>query len=177
VKRTASFGSIRDSDKVSYGGNSTQVFGEAGYLIDTPYAAFEPFAGAAYVHLNTNNFSENGGITALSGRGDGTDPATTMLGLRASHEFVLGEATTVRVHGMTGWRHAFGDTTPTAALAFTGRSAFSIDGLPIAEDAALIEAGFEVALSKQASLDISYSGQFSSQAHDNAVKADLRVRF
>ncbi len=174
--RTASLGSIMDSDNASYAAKSVQVFGEASYRFDTAYAALEPFAGAAYTNLKTDGFSETGGITALSSHGDTTELTTTTLGIRASHGFALGETTTLTAHGMAGWRHAFGDTTPTASLAFAS-SSVSIDGLPIATDTGLVEAGFDVNLGKATSLGISYNGQFSSQAHDNAVKADLTVRF
>jgi outer membrane autotransporter protein len=49
--------------------------------------------------------------------------------------------------------------------------------VPIAKDAALIEAGLDFAVSDNATFGISYSGQFGSGARDNGAKADLRVRF
>ncbi|MFC2255122.1 autotransporter domain-containing protein [Labrys portucalensis] len=175
--RSAWFGSTTDSDSADYTAKSVQVFGEASYRIDTAYAALEPFAGAAYTRLKTSGFTETGGITALSSHGDTTELTTTTLGLRASRSFALGETTTLTARAMAGWQHAFGDTTPTASLAFAGGSFFSTQGLSVAEDIALIEAGFDVNLGKATSLGISYNGQFASKAHDNAVKADLTVRF
>ncbi|QND52384.1 autotransporter domain-containing protein [Phyllobacterium sp. 628] len=177
TSRRAHLLTIDEGDDATYTAKSVQVFGEASYRIDTPYAALEPFAGAAYVHLKTDGFAETGGLTALSSAGDSTDLTTTTLGLRASHGFAISDATILTAHGMAGWRHAFGDTAPTANLAFAGGSAFSIDGLPIAQDTALVEAGFDVNIGKATNLGISYNGQFSSNAHDNAVKADLTLKF
>ncbi|QND52032.1 autotransporter domain-containing protein [Phyllobacterium sp. 628] len=177
TSRRAHLLTIDEGDDATYTAKSVQVFGEASYRIDTPYAALEPFAGAAYVHLKTDGFAETGGLTALSSAGDSTDLTTTTLGLRASHGFAISDATILTAHGMAGWRHAFGDTAPTANLAFAGGSAFSIDGLPIAQDTALVEAGFDVNIGKATNLGISYNGQFSENAHDNAVKADLTVKF
>lgn len=41
------------------------------------------------------------------------------------------------------WRHAFGDTTPLATHVFAGSDAFTVAGVPIARDAAVIEAGLD----------------------------------
>lgn len=78
---------------------------------------------------------------------------------------------------MLGWRHAFGDVTPLASLAFAGSDAFTIAGTPIAEDALVVEAGFDVGVSERASLGVSYSGQIASNAGDHGFRADLTVKF
>lgn len=75
---------------------------------------------------------------------------------------------------MVGWRHAFGDTTPTTTSAFAGGDAFTIAGTPIAEDALVLEAGFDVGLAQKATLGLSYSGQIASKASDHGFRADSR---
>lgn len=64
---------------------------------------------------------------------------------------------------------AFGATTPTAALAFqsTG-AAFGIGGVPIARDAALVEAGGDLQLTVQAKVGASHAGQLANRAHDHS---------
>ncbi|KSV73071.1 hypothetical protein N185_21325 [Sinorhizobium sp. GW3] len=62
-------------------------------------------------------------------------------------------------------------------MAFGTGSAFSVAGTPIAEDAAIIEAGVDFALTGTASLGITYTGQFGSGTTQNAVDAKLDVRF
>lgn len=175
--RSAWFSSTIDSHSVDYTAKSVQVFGEAAYRIDTDYAALEPFAGAAYTRLRTSGFNEPSGITALSSNGDTMDLSTTTLGLRASRSFDLGESTTLTARGKAGWRHAFGDTTPTASLALATGSSFATQGLSIAGDTAIIEVGFDVKIGRATTLGISYNGQLAEKAHDNAVKANLTVRF
>jgi outer membrane autotransporter protein len=69
------------------------------------------------------------------------------------------------------WQHAFGDVTPSTALAFQGTgTAFTIAGVPIARDAALVEAGFEWRFSPQARLGAFYQGGLAAHAHTHAVK-------
>lgn len=98
-------------------------------------------------------------------------------GLRAAHDFALGESTILTARGMLGWTHAFGDVTPQTNLAFATGQAFSVEGLPIAEDTGIVEAGFDVGIGKKTTVGLSYVGQFSSRVNDNAVKADLTVKF
>ncbi|WCR02155.1 autotransporter domain-containing protein [Paracoccus saliphilus] len=78
---------------------------------------------------------------------------------------------------MLDWRHAFGDTTPLSRHAFSAGDAFTIAGVPIAEDAAVIEAGIDLNLSDTARLGLSYQGQFGSGVQESGLKADLKVRF
>ncbi|WP_349236887.1 autotransporter domain-containing protein [Bosea sp. Tri-54] len=59
------------------------------------------------------------------------------MGLRASTTFAL-QGMDLTLRGGLAWRHAFGDVTPTAALAFAGSSSFTVAGLPIARDAGAV---------------------------------------
>lgn len=163
-------------ETASYGADSMQLFGEAGYNIATSLVELQPFAGLAYSHLWTGDFAEKGGIAALSGAAGTEGVATTTLGLRAASSFDLaGMATTVS--GMVGWRHALGDTTPEARLSFAGGDLFSSQGLPVARDALALEAGIGVKLSGTANLGISYNGQVAERANDHGVKARLNLSF
>ncbi|PLP59326.1 autotransporter outer membrane beta-barrel domain-containing protein [Mesorhizobium loti] len=153
-----------------------QAFGELGYRIETPIAALEPFANLAYVNLRTDGFTETGGAAALASHGGTTDTTFTTLGLRASSAFALGAARAT-ARGMLGWRHAYGNVVPTSTHAFQAGSAFTIAGVPIARDSALIEAGLDLDLSDSATLGIAYQGQFGSGVEQNGLTARLAVRF
>lgn len=176
TERAVVFPGFRDALKADYDAGTFQAFGEVGYRIDLPSVALEPFANLAYVSLHTDGFTESGAAAALSSRSNTTDTTFTTLGLRASAPLSLG-ATNAKVRGMLGWQHAFGDTTPFSTMAFGTGSAFSVAGTPIAEDAAIIEAGIDFALTDTASLGITYTGQFGSGTTQNAVDAKLDVRF
>jgi outer membrane autotransporter protein len=176
TSRSVAFPGFADSLTADYDAGTFQAFGEAGYRIDTTSASFEPFANLAYVNLHTNGFTEKGGTAALTSTGQTTDTTFTTLGVRASTRFELG-GMKATARGMVGWRHAFGDTTPLATLAFAGGSAFSVAGVPIAEDAALIEAGFDLDITRDASLGLSYQGQFGDGATQNGFNVRLQVAF
>ncbi|MHC1550747.1 autotransporter domain-containing protein [Phyllobacterium sp. K27] len=175
--RDVVLGGVTNGQNASYDAKTVQVFGELGYKIDTQYAALEPFAAARYTHLKTDSFQEDGGDGALTGLSGSSDVTTTTLGLRLSRNFALSETTVLTARGMLGWNHAFGDVTPERSLAFAGGAPFSIEGLPIAKDAFAVEAGFDVGIGKRTTLGLAYTGQFSGDTRDNAVKADLTVKF
>ncbi|MDZ5452017.1 autotransporter domain-containing protein [Labrys sedimenti] len=176
IGRSVSFPGFSESLKSKVRAGTFQAFGDLGYRIDTSIAAFEPFANLAYVSLDTGGFTERGGAAALHADSQTTSTAFTTLGLRASTSFDLfGIATTVR--GSLGWRHAYGDVKPLSIQAFAGGAAFTVAGVPIARNAAVVSAGIDMAVSRNTSLGLSYDGQFASSAQQHGFKANLSVRF
>jgi len=80
----------------------------------------------------------------------------------------------VTPHVSAAWQHAFDDVTPGAALAFASTGiGFGITGVPLAQDSLLVEAGFDLNLTPNATLGVSYAGQIARDLQDNAVKGRL----
>ncbi|WP_146226042.1 autotransporter domain-containing protein [Phyllobacterium leguminum] len=176
TSRSVAFPGFEDKLKADYDAGTFQAFGELGYRIDMERFAFEPFANLAHVRLKTDGFSEKGGAAALTAESETTGTTFTTLGLRASAPFTLGTVD-AEARGTMGWQHAYGDTAPVSTLAFDGGNAFTIAGAPLAEDTGLVEAGFDVKLSKRTTLGMSYTGQFGSEVKQNGVDARFSVKF
>ncbi|TAJ88272.1 autotransporter domain-containing protein [Reyranella sp.] len=176
TSRSIAFPGFTDTTKGNYTAGTTQVFGELGYGLEMGWASFEPFANVGYVSLRTDGFSETGGAAALSSWGSVANATFTTLGMRASTDFTLGNVNAV-AKASAGWRHAFGGTTPAATFAFAGGGPFNVLGVPIAQDAAVIEAGFDFRLAPNATLGISYGGQFGSGTLDQSVRGNLSIKF
>ena len=81
------------------------------------------------------------------------------------------------MRGALGWRHAFGDITPAISQAFVSSDAFTVTGVPIAEDAAVLEAGLDVLLGASTTLGVAYTGQFGDGVTQNGFNATLKVSF
>ncbi|WP_189479039.1 autotransporter domain-containing protein, partial [Mesorhizobium sp. M1E.F.Ca.ET.063.01.1.1] len=174
--RTVAFPGFADSLQAKYDAGTFHVFGEASYRVDTVPAAFEPFANLSHVSLHTDAYSESGGAGALHADGETTDATFTTLGLRASTGFDLsGMRATAR--GTIGWRHAYGDTIPLSTFVFSGSDAFAIEGVPIARDAAVVEAAIDLNLTDDALFGVTYSGQLASGGQDHAFGARVGVKF
>lgn len=54
---------------------------------------------------------------------------------------------------------------------------FTIAGLPIARDAALLEGGLDLRINPQARLGLSYSSQLGSRVQRNSVQGNLLWQF
>lgn len=159
-----------------YDAGTAQVFAEAGYEMETAAANFEPYAGLAYVNLDTDGFTETGGAAALTVAPSSRDVTYSTLGLRAETSFLMG-GTTVKARGGLGWRHAFGDISPELAMAFGGAESFAVAGVPIARDVAVIEAGLDFGLSDNATLGLSYDGQIGDDAQSHEFSTLFSVKF
>src|SRR5471030_12586 len=140
--------------------------------------ALERFAGLAYVNLHTDGFTEDGGAAALHGGNDTQNLTYSTLGVRAASRFDLSGTTVITPRGRVGWRHAFDNATPTSSLAFAGSaSAFTVSGVPIARDSAVVELGLDVSVGKNATVGVSYSGQYGGEYRENAIQGSLLWRF
>ena len=174
--RSVAFNGFNDDLDADYNAGSFQAFGELGYRIDLQRASLEPFANLAHISLHTDSLKESGGAAALTADSETTDTTFTTIGLRASSGLALGSVDTT-VRGTLGWRHAYGDTTPLSTARFAGSDAFTVAGIPIAEDTAFVEAGIDFKLTPSTNLGVSYVGQFGSDASENAAKSTLAIVF
>lgn len=173
--RSVSFAGFNAAEEASYDARALQLFGEAGYKMQAGRTSFEPFANLAYVRLHTDGYDEDG-VAGLHSGSDNDDVTYTTLGLRAATDLTLGGIAST-LQATVGWQHAVGDTTPVARHAFTGSDTFNVAGVPIAEDAALIEAGLNFQFSENASLAAGYKGQFGDGAVRNGFNASFNVKF
>ena len=177
--RSIIFPGFAGQANANYNAGTGQVFGEIGYSASAFGIPLEPFAGLAWVHLNTESFNETFGPAALAGASSASDVGYSTLGLRIATSYMLSGGMAVAPRLSVAWQHAFGDVTPTAALAFAGTTGanYTITGVPLARDAALIDAGLDLRVSANVKLGVSYFGQLSSGATSNAVKGVFNWTF
>lgn len=176
-RREVNVAGLDQTLKSTSGASTGQVFTELGYALPlSPRATIEPFAGAAFSDLRMRGFSESGGSVALEGQSNTQDVTTTTLGLH-SHMALTADPLQGNLHSTAGWRHAFGDVTPQTTLALEGSQAFTIAGAPIARNAAIMEVGADVHVSKNTTVGVSYNGQFGAGYQQNAGSLNANWRF
>ena len=169
---------VADSVSAGNSAGTGQVFGEAGYGLAWNAIAFEPFAGLAWVHLGTTGFTEDG-AAGLSGSGVSRDVGYASLGVRAATRYALANGMTVVPRAYVAWQHALGPVVPTESVGLTAIRGgdFSVSGVPLARDAALVDAGIDLRISARAKAGLSYFGQLAGGAHDNAVTGSFTWAF
>lgn len=177
--REVAFNGFTDSLTADYKSSTFQVFGEAGYAMETVYAQFVPFAGLAFAYLDTDGFEEKGGDAALKVAASSQTLGVSTLGLYTRREFaepwqgVKG----ITLDGTVAWRHSFGDILPMVTSSFVGTDTFDIAGTAIVENTLLIQAGATLELNGRLATSVSYNGEFGTGVSQNAVRAGLNLSF
>ncbi|RLU10930.1 hypothetical protein CS076_11185 [Pseudomonas prosekii] len=177
TKRDVNVGAYNDRLKGDYDARSAQVFGEVGYTVEAAGIALEPFAGLSYVNYDSDTVREKGGVGRL--KADSSQDITfSTLGMRAGKVITLANGGQFTPRAAIGWRHAFGDTKPDADLSFIdGGASFTTQGVPIAKDSALLEAGVDFQISPTGKLGLGYSGQVSGKNEDHAMTISFSLGF
>jgi len=176
--RTVVFPGFFDTDTARYNGSTAQIFGEAGYGFAFGKVAVEPFAGAAWVRLQTDGFNERGGAAALTVAANSFEVGYSTLGIRAATTIPLAYDMMLVPRASAAWQHAFETVTPADTLAFQGVGVpFVIAGVPIARDSLLAEAGLDLAIGRSATIGISYVGQIANNVQDHAAKGRFSWKF
>jgi outer membrane autotransporter protein len=124
--------------------------------------------------LNTGNFVEKGGVTALHGNSDSSNVTFTTLGLHIGKALAKQRG---QFQATLGWRHASGDVMPMMAMNFVGSDAFNIAGTPMAKDAAVLNLGMDFVHTDKVNVGVSYNGQYGNGFADSGLRADVQVRF
>ncbi|MGC1303974.1 MAG: autotransporter domain-containing protein, partial [Caulobacteraceae bacterium] len=175
--RTVALPNETDQLQANYSGHTVQGFAEIGWRLQMQRLGLEPFANVAYVTVHTASFSETGGVAAVSGAASDTDATYTTLGLRPSLDLAVGPVQ-ARVRGVLGWRHDFGDITPTSTVRFVeGGAAFSVDGAPIERDAGVAEMALDLKTSSVTVLSLSYGAQGWDGDIDQTIRANFHLSF
>ncbi|MGZ3304982.1 MAG: autotransporter domain-containing protein [Asticcacaulis sp.] len=184
TERTVMIPGFSDMLAGKYHGNIVQAFVDTGYRFASRRSTLEPFVSAAYVNADISGMKESGGAAALTLLKQNSHVTFETVGVRATHALITGPDGSLVLHGMAGLRHADGDVSPAASLAFQGGSSFTIDGLPLARNAVVFDAGIEGRIGPRTTIDLHYSGLsgtskaraplLASKFHDDGVFISLR---
>ena len=174
-RRSVAMPGFSDRLKAGYDGRSAQAYADLSYRIDLSAVALEPFVNLAYVNLRTGGYRESGGAAALH--------AQARRARRSSRPWARGPrrasnwAARRPRWGSLGWRHATGDVKPRAAQAFSEGESFTVAGVALARNSAVIEAGLDLQATRKTRVGLAYQGLLSGSARDHGVRANLTVRF
>ncbi|UHS58511.1 autotransporter outer membrane beta-barrel domain-containing protein [Agrobacterium vaccinii] len=176
TRRNIAFGAFTDRPSANYAGTTAQIFGDIAWTFEINDLSIQPFANHAYVNLDTEGFTEDGGAAALTVSGGSSDVSISTLGMRWTANIRGGDLPVV-ASGMLGWRHAAGDLAPISISSFGGNDPFILEGVTMPRDAMVIKAGITAEFSKDARFSLTYAGEFGSGFSSNAAYANLSVNF
>jgi outer membrane autotransporter protein len=175
TERTVEFTGLSEDLAARYGALLLHGFAEVGYSIEAGPVTLEPFANLAHARIHTDGFTEAGGDAALRGDSAGFDSTLATIGVRASGDFRIAERD-VSAHGTIAWQQAFG-TAPASTHQFIEGEAFTVDGVPVAGGALLLDLGVDIPISEAASMSFSYGGQLAAGSSSHTGRLGLQVSF
>jgi autotransporter-associated beta strand protein len=180
------FGTVRTSRTVtalamtsasSHDQKTGQIFGDLGYQLPLEGALIEPHATLAHVSAVSGAFTESGSAAALSGAEKSDSQSYAILGLRASFLDWKLDETEILPRVDAGWQHALTHLVPgQTSLLQDPNQSFLVLGTPLARDAVVLQAGFDMRLGP-ATLFISYDGGFASTTDNHAFRGGLNWQF
>jgi outer membrane autotransporter protein len=176
-QRVVDFKNYSDNLKSQYRASTAQLFGEVGYRMNQGRFLLEPYFNAAVVSADIGKLNEAGSYAALHGDSSKMTSAFTTLGVHGSSYFPL-----KHVEGMVrltvGWRRAYGKLIPSSAHAFGGsEGVITIAGAPIDRNAAVLEAGVDLATTKRITLGLTYAGEMSRKTQSHSGELNLTWKF
>lgn len=178
TERTAAFLGFGPQSLTSDANARTfQAFGEVAYKIETKKVTFEPYGNFAYINHHMGGYNEEGGSASLHGSKSKTSAVFGTVGIRAKTEVKFGANTTATVSAGAGYRKASNSVRGAASQSFTGSDEFTIYGAPIAKDAAILEAGLDIPISKKSNFNLNYQAQISTKSTAHTAGARFVIKF
>ena len=136
------------------------------------------YKAAKQLFADIDAFNEKGGVAALSVAANSFEVGYSTLGVRAASLVPLDNGMVVIPRASAAWQHAFNSVTPDATVAFQSTTTtFVVAGVPIARDSLLAEAGIDLAISRNATIGVSYTGQIANNVQDHAAKGRFSWKF
>ena len=168
---TGDFGSNLFSARLEVG--SKQAFG---------WLSVTPFAAVQFSELWQNGFTEanvpppGAGTLALSERSVAVSSLPTFLGAQFDTRTYLPNGMIVSPYARLSWVHEFNPTrNVTASFIALPGTLFTVDGPRAARDAARVEVGSKLAITKSIKAFASFDGEFSNRAQAYAGRGGFTV--
>ena len=147
---------------------------DGGYRFGFAQGSLTPFVNLAHVWMHESAIHEHGSAADLNVEANNSGVSYGTAGLRGSYTPTRG----IELHASLGYQHAWGDLASTDTQRFAGGvDSFTVDGVPVAKNAAIADAGLRFDLRKNISVDATYHGQFGGQAKDQSARLALNMSF
>lgn len=179
TSRNVTAGSFNDTSKADYSGRSAEIFTEFAHpLAAGGKATLTPYLQGAVTVQQQDGFTETGtaGLTAGTST---TRVASTILGTRYERPFGIGDRRILHASIGAAWQHLYGDDTPDTTMGFTQAPAsrFSVEGAPLARDAALLSASLTTKATDNLALSLGYDASLASELTAHALYAQGKYGF
>lgn len=153
-----------------------QAYAEAAYRFDVAGAKIDPYLGLTWARVEADGFSEamSGESFAVKDQKDDIQIAT--LGARATLPLTWGTMP-VTLKADLGWSHYFGDTEAVTRMQLGAGGAIAELQAKELKDQVSLGLGITGQVSQNATVGVSYTGSFGTDADTHGVTATCRYAF
>ena len=171
--------SYKDTLKGNYNATSQNMFGEVGYQLGTGSLSIEPFAGLGYQRYSRDSFREQGGRAALNVDAQTQQNLSSTFGLRLAKQIRFDNQMSLTPHLSAGWKHLYGDVDSQVRQSFrqSGIDAFTIQGSSLDRNSLSLQAGLDLALSKNHTVGLAYLGENGTHSSNQGLMGQWQMRF
>ena len=165
---------------------SSPVYDLAEHYVER-FAALDPLAATGegigghdheMTDFSPDGAAERATTAGLNMTANSFEVGYSTLGMRAASLIPIGDGMALIPRASAAWQHAFNSVTPDATVAFQNvAGSFVVAGVTIARDSLLAEAGLDLAISRSATIGVSYTGQIASSVADHAAKGRFSWKF
>jgi len=159
TERRIAFGDLSRRANANYGGNNFSFHLETGRNLHGSLAHWQPFAALEYLQVHQNDFIETGADSINNSiRGINAAAFRSLLGARALHHYRTQTGRMISLECLAAWRHEFLDDLRIIDAMFPGQpgGAFTVAGVNVDRDAAILGAGLSFAVWSQCKLYANY---------------------
>jgi outer membrane autotransporter protein len=173
--RRIAYGPFSGTAQASYDANTAQAYVEGSYVIPFGQGTIEPYLNLSQVHVRTDAFTEHGTPAALAVDKSSSNLSAAIAGVRGTLDLGAGG---LHAYAGVGYQHAWGDRVPERRQRFVaGTDDFNVYGVPVADNAGVVDLGVRFPLSHVVTVDFGYHGQFASDARDQSARLTVNVAF
>lgn len=165
TERTVSVSLLQDHSAAKYAARSTQLVADASLPLEGLAFDPTPFIRIEHVRLQTSDFSESGGPSALTAEGADLTLTAATVGVRGEHTFCIGN-TLANGHIVVGWRAVPRGQSPQMNLSTDEGTPFTVTGVPTAKQGLIIHAGLGAQFSAvNVQAEYRYQGGTAAEHH------------
>lgn len=153
-----------------------QAYAEAAYRFDVAGAKIDPYLGLTWARVEADGFSEAMSGESFSVKDQKDDIQIATLGARATLPLTWGTMP-VALKADLGWSHYFGDTEAVTRMQLGAGGAIAELQAKELKDQVSLGLGITGQVSQNATVGVSYTGSFGTDADTHGVTATFRYAF
>lgn len=174
TERNIAIGNLVSKNQGNYNGGLLQAFIQGSHTFNlTPNLNLTPYINVAAQRITTDSFTETGGLTILHSSRHSDNLLTTTIGVKSEWQV----EDRVSLYGDLGWQYNVGSIAPKVHMNFVGGKEYTIRGVEINRNAAVVGVGANFQLQPNMTLSIGYDGEFGRQVRDHAARIMWEFKF